>query len=139
MTFLIPRSLVQNVFVSHWSAGVNAGLLLAGSLLHCAQATAEKQQQCSETSTVCFADDTTVLLSTSSNRNMEKAMTMCSEQFGRYFSTRGMKVNSSKEKHIVFYPKNMERSLEDGVEVKGRKEAASVKLLGLTVSTGYTF
>ena len=88
---------------------------------------------------MCFADDTMVLLSTSSNRNMEKAMTMCSEQFGRYFSTRGMKVNSSKEKHIVFYPKNMERSLEDGVEVKGRKEAASVKLLGLTVSTGYTF
>ena len=92
-----------------------------------------------EASTVCFADDTTVLLSTSSDENMEKAMTMCSEQFGRYFSTQGMKVNKSKEEHIVFYPKKMERNLENGVVIKGRKEAETVKLLGLSVSTGYSF
>ena len=92
-----------------------------------------------QTSTVCFADDTTVLLSTSSDENMEKAMTVCSEQFGRYFSTQGMKVNMSKEEHIVFYPKKMERSLENGVVIKGRKEAETVKLLGLSVSMGYSF
>ena len=70
---------------------------------------------------------------------MEKAMTLCSEQFGRYFSTQGMKVNKTKEEHIVFYPKKMERSLENGVVIKGRKEAETVKLLGLSVSTGYSF
>ena len=33
----------------------------------------------------------------------------------------------------------MQRNLQDGVEVGGRKEATSMKLLGVTVSQGYQF
>ena len=89
--------------------------------------------------TVCFADDTTVLLSSTTDTNMQKIMELSSEQFGRYFSSVGMKVNPTKEEHLCIYPRGFDKELEDGVTVRNRKEATSVKLLGITVSQGYSF
>ena len=89
--------------------------------------------------TCCFADDTTILLSTANDMQMQKAMEICSKVYMTYFSTVGMKVNQTKEEHIVFYPRASERLLEEGVMVGGRKEATSVKLLGVVVSQGWKF
>ena len=47
----------------------------------------------STTSTVCFADDSTVLLATPDDVTMKQAMNLTSVSFGEYFLCQGMKVN----------------------------------------------
>ena len=44
-------------------------------------------------STVNLADDTTVLVSASSDTNLEIAMNVSSDEFSKYFKVQGMKVN----------------------------------------------
>ena len=89
--------------------------------------------------TTCFADDTTVMHSASTDTNLQIAMNVASHEFATYFGVVGMKVNKTKEEHITFAPKAFKRDLMDGVIVDGRKEAKQVKLLGVTVSQGYSF
>ena len=43
----------------------------------------------------CFADDTTILLSTFKDEWMQKAMEICSKVYLSYFSSVGLKVNQT--------------------------------------------
>ena len=88
---------------------------------------------------VCFADDTTILHSASSQSNIQASMNVASGVFAEYFASQGMKVNQSKEEHIIFTAKGCVHDLPDGVVVDGRKEADQVKLLGIVVQKGYKF
>ena len=101
--------------------------------------TGDKHDDEVDASTACFADDSTVLLAAPDDITMQRTMNETSKIFGDYFSCQGMKVNQTQEEHICFYPRGMQRNLQDGVEVGGRKEATSMKLLGVTVSQGYQF
>ena len=89
--------------------------------------------------TCCFADDTTVMQSASNDTNLQIAMNVASHEFSTYLSVVGMKVNITKEEHNTFAPKAFKRELLNGVMVDGRREAKQVKLLGITVATGYVF
>ena len=90
-------------------------------------------------STVNFADDTTVLVSASSDTNLETAMNVSSDEFFKYFKVKGMKMNKMKEEHITFMARVATKELPNGINVNCRKEAQTVKLLGVNVSQGYTF
>ena len=89
--------------------------------------------------TAQFADDCTNVITTRDEWQMETVMTICSREYHRYFSAQGMKLNLSKEEHILHLHSQAARVKPGGVVVDGREEAESVKLLGITVSRNYKF
>ena len=92
-----------------------------------------------ELHSVQFADDCTNVVLTDSEMNMEKVMTVCSEEYHKYFSAQGMKLNPTKEEHIIHAHSTTVRTKPGGVVVNGRQEAAKVKLLGIIVDQNYKF
>lgn len=92
-----------------------------------------------ELRTVQFADDCTNLVITDDEWQMETVMTVCSAEYHKYFSAQGMKLNLSKEEHILHHHSQASRVKPGGVVIGGRPEAQQVKLLGVTVSQNYKF
>ena len=92
-----------------------------------------------ELHSVQFADDCTNVIVTEDEWQMETVMTLCSEEYHKYFSSVRMKLNVTKEEHIVHAHAHAARVKPGGVVVDGRQEATKVKLLGMTVDRDYGF
>ena len=92
-----------------------------------------------ELHSVQFADDCTNVIITEDEWQMEVVMKLCSQEYHRYFSSQGMKLNVSKEEHICHAYMPSARVKPGGVIVDGRPEALKVKLLGMTVDRDYSF
>ena len=88
---------------------------------------------------VQFADDCTNVVLARDEWMMQRVMTICSKLYHEYFSAQGMKLNLTKEEHIIHSPSSAMRMKPDGVMVDGRPEAKNVKLLGIVVDRDYKF
>lgn len=91
-----------------------------------------------ELRTVQFADDCTNVVATDNEWQMEELLDVCSKEYHRYFSAQGMKLNRSKEEHIVHAHSKAAR-IKGDIKVDGREEAEAVKLLGITVNRDFKF
>ena len=85
---------------------------------------------------VSFADDISGLVDCTDPNAMRAALSIMSEEYRRFFTAQGLKVNPDKEEHITWG-----KSLKDRAEVTlmGRDSASSVKLLGIVVDNSYSF
>ena len=85
-------------------------------------------------SSVEFADDCTGVTVCDTEDQVQTSLEITSQEYRKYFSANGLKINILKSEHIVFgYPRTKL------IYVEGRKEADKVKLLGLTVNKSYKF
>ena len=86
-------------------------------------------------SLVEFADDVTGVTVCDNEHQVQKSLEIMAQEYKKYFAANGLKINVLKSEHIVFgYPRTC--TIYDD----GRKEADTVKLLGLlTVSKNYKF
>ena len=84
---------------------------------------------------IVFADDCTPLVAAEDPNDVKLALEIIEEEFTRYFSYNGLKVNQEKCEHIIF--SKVPRAAD--MVINGRAEATFVKLLGLTVSNRYSF
>ena len=91
-----------------------------------------------EMSTICFADDTTLICSAEDDIALEMLMKICSREYSIYFRSQGMKINQQKEEHYVLYSAG-KKLMERNIQIDGREPASTVKLLGLTLGPRYTF
>ena len=81
-----------------------------------------------------FADDVTGLAVTDTEQQLQHVLQVMAEEYQKYFSSHGLKINVTKSEHLVIgSPRRMT------IMIDGRKEADSVKLLGLTVDKHYKF
>ena len=85
---------------------------------------------------VCFADDISGLVDCTDPNVMRATLAIMSEEYTKYFTAQGLKVNPDKEEHITWG-----KSVKDRAEVTlmGRDSAATVKLLGISVDNTYSF
>ena len=79
-----------------------------------------------------FADDLTATVVTEDEETNQMILQKLSDQYVHYFASIGLKVNKSKNEHIVL---STNRSMN--IVVDGRPEKKCVKLLGLTFETGW--
>ena len=85
-------------------------------------------------SSVKFADDVTGVTVCDTEDQVQKSLQILAQEYTKYFSSNGLKINVLKSEHIIFgHPR------KKVIYVDGRKEADKVKLLGLTVSKDYKF
>ena len=56
------------------------------------------------------------------------------KEYKKYFEAHGLRINVAKSEHIIFGKNRTQEIIIDG-----RKEAKSVKLLGLTIDSNYKF
>ena len=68
---------------------------------------------------VQFADDCTNVIITEDEWQMEVVMKLCSQEYHKYFSSQGMKLNVSKEEHICHAYMSSARVNPGGVVVDG--------------------
>ena len=87
-----------------------------------------------ELSEVEFADDVTGLAICDTELQVQQALQVMADEYEKYFSAHGLKINITKSEHIVI---GSLRTMK--VVVDGREEAKSVKLLGLTFDNYYSF
>ena len=72
-----------------------------------------------ELHSVQFADDCTNVIITEDEWQMEVVMKLCSQEYHKYFSSQGMKLNVSKEEHICHAYMSSARVNPGGVVVDG--------------------
>ena len=84
---------------------------------------------------IVYADDCTPMVAAQDINHVKLAIEIMEEEFTRYFSYTGLKVNQSKCEHIVFSKEQRTPNLV----INDRQEASQVTLLGLKVSHLYTF
>ena len=85
---------------------------------------------------VGFADDISGLVDCVDPNVMRATLTIMSEEYRKYFTAQGLKVNPDKEEHITWAKKASERA---EVTLMGRDSTPTLKLLGLTVDNTYSF
>ena len=81
-----------------------------------------------------FADDVTGLTVCQTEDQVAQSLIIMMEEYEKYFSAHGLKINVTKCEHMVIGSPR-----KNQVYVNGRKEAKSVKLLGLTFTKHYKF
>ena len=87
-----------------------------------------------ELSEVEFTDDVTGLAICDTEQQVLQALQVMADEYEKYFSANGLKINITKFEHIVIgSPCTMK------IVVDGREEVKSVKLLGLTFDNTYSF
>ena len=81
-----------------------------------------------------FADDVTGVAVANTEVQLQTTLQLMAEEYTRYFASHGLKINVTKSEHIIIgSPRTML------INVDGRKEADTVKLLGLTFDKHYRF
>ena len=85
---------------------------------------------------VGFADDISGLVDCHDPNIMRATLTIMSEEYKRYFTAQGLKVNPDKEEHITWAKTVAERA---EVTLQGRDSTPTLKLLGITVDNSYSF
>ena len=81
-----------------------------------------------------FADDVSGVAVCDTEAHLQLTLQMMAEEYQKYFGAHGLKINVTKSEHLIIgSPRTMT------ILVDGRKEAESVKLLGLTVNKHYKF
>ena len=81
-----------------------------------------------------FADDVTGLTVCQTEDQVAMSLTIMMEEYEKYFSAHGLKINVSKCEHMVIGGQRTRQII-----INGRVEAQSVKLLGLTFTNHYKF
>ena len=85
-------------------------------------------------SSVKFADDVTGLTVFKTEDQVAISLEIMMEEYDKYFSAHGLKINVAKCEHIVMGARRTRK-----VVINGREEATEVKLLGLSFFNQYRF
>ena len=85
-------------------------------------------------SSVEFADDVTGLTVCQTEDQVAASLMIMMEEYEKYFSSNGLKINVAKCEHIVIGQRRTRT-----ITINGRPEADSVKLLGMTFTKTYKF